>query len=93
MLRNFLGSSRRRLPHALGLLCVVSAANPGWESRDWVSGCIRASGWDLHSPCQGTALTCSDIAQGVLILSGVELISFPVTGAVLGFGMRIIVMK
>lgn len=43
---------------------VVSATKAGWQSRDWISGCIRASGlglagWDLHSPCQGTALICS----------------------------------
>lgn len=49
--------------------------------------------WDLHSPCPRLRWCQPDMAEGVLVLSGVELIFFPVPGTVLGFGMRIMVMK
>lgn len=35
-------------------------------------------GWDLHSPLPGDSPHLPDMAEGVLVLSGVELISFSV---------------
>lgn len=67
-------------------------------------GLVAASepqGWDLQGglaqPLPGNCphlLRCQpDMAEAVLLLSGVELMFFPLAGTVLGFGMRTMVMK